>query len=168
MTNAIKGFLAAAMLFAASPAIANDQAAAWMNLLQKAYESQDITQIADGAIYSTLTRFNGSETTGDKTKSHKVDYFSIVSFMNGAGQLSPVYVDVVSEDWKLDGDIWTVEQWIFRSSLSGTVSMSRHAQLVERIDGRVLDLKEYPTTDEEKKAAFEVLKKDWMNFANKK
>ncbi|MBI5884099.1 MAG: hypothetical protein HZB91_13470 [Elusimicrobia bacterium] len=77
---------------------------------------------------------------GSAKGTHHADYINVWGVVD-KDTFVALFVTMVSEQWTLNGDTWTIDQWIHIIDMAGTPRRVSKGILIENIDGRVLDMK---------------------------
>ena len=110
--------------------------AAWTNLISKAVASGKQTH---GPSNEDL-RYLQHIVPADLAQPHQAEYFTLNGFVTREGNYQVSEISVVSENWQKDAKgNWLIDQVIFVSAIDGILRNVFRAQLVETVDGQVLD-----------------------------
>ena len=131
----------------------------WGHLVEKAAQSDYVLHTPYGD-YHVLKHIVPEDTA----QTHDAEYFSAVGGMF-KGKFYTDHVEMVSEHWVREGNIWTVDQWLFTVSINGELLRTSHNNLREDMNGTVLP-SPYPPAPTEAEAGemFKKIGKEWEDF----
>lgn len=109
----------------------------WRTVLEKVRSNGTFTPPAE------LPGFYGLEDhRGNILSDHEADYINLRGAMAPSGKFLPAYVEFISEKWRARSDGgWNVDQWLFETSLDGSVKHVSHRTFREGKDGVVHDIR---------------------------
>lgn len=112
----------------------------WDSTVEKAINDGDPIQVNQWTI-----RVLSAVVPNDENVDRTADYFSVAGFTDQNGIFYPDHVSIVSEVWELkNGDEWNITQWLFKTTLDGTLTSATNRLVVKKTSGRVLDVVNYP------------------------
>lgn len=112
----------------------------WNSTVAKAITDGDPIQVNQWTI-KVLSAIVPNDENVDRT----ADYFSVAGLTDRYGNFHPDHVSIVSEVWELkNGDEWNITQWLFKTTLDGSLTSATNRMVVKKTSGRVLDVVNYP------------------------
>ena len=112
----------------------------WESTVEKAINEGDPIQVNHWTV-KVLSAVVPDNENVDRT----ADYFSVTGITDSYGVFHPDHVSIVSEVWELkNGDEWNITQWLFQTTLDGSLTSATNRLVVKKTNGRVLDVVNYP------------------------
>ena len=136
----------------------------WQKLVQTTIEKGNALFLDNDQEIRTLKKI----TPDNSQVSHQAEYFSTLGQTDSNGKYQASEVSVVSENWQLkENNIWLIDQWIYRVSISGELLGIMHDEMRETTDGQYLDGQNFPTGEVDDPATIALWGKklnQWFEF----